>query len=103
MVKSQINQIASLIKVSILNATNRRSDSSGGGTRVGTGVDVAEAEDVPIGTTNRTAMNFANGSDTGERTGAGVAVARQGQFKQRGKSSSATIICAPAPSGAFCF
>ena len=78
-------QITGLIKVSILNATNRPSKCSGAAlTHVGTAIAAAEAEAVRAGTINRTAMNIANGTDIGERTTAGVAGARQGQFKRRG-------------------
>ena len=78
MVKCQINQIASLIKVSILKATNSESESSVEVAHVG--IAATEAEVTRIGTANRTAPIAAACTDTVERTIAAAADARHGQF-----------------------
>ena len=71
-------QIATLIKVSILKATNRESVRSVGGVHTGI-IDNAE-EVARIGTANRTAPIVADGTYTAERTIAVVAATRPGQF-----------------------
>ena len=79
MVKCLINQIAALIKVSILNATNRES--------VGSSVigieklNAVEVEGDRRYIINCTAPIEAEGTDTAERTITVVAAARYGQFK----------------------
>ncbi len=80
MVKCQINQIASLIKVSILKATNSESDCSVEG--VHDGKAATEVEAARTGTANRTAPIVAVRTDRAERTIAVAAVARHGQFKR---------------------
>jgi len=72
-------QIASLIKVSILNATYRESVCSVFGEHVS--ITAIEEEAARIGTTNRTAPTAAVGTDNEERTIAVVAFACHGQFK----------------------
>ena len=71
-------QIATLLKVSILKATNRAPVRSVAG--VHAGITASEAEVARIGTANRTAPIAAAGTYKAERTIAEVAVARHGQF-----------------------
>ena len=79
MVKCQINQIASLIKVSILKATNSESVGSFAGPHDGSAA--IEVEATRTGTANRTAPIVAVRTDIEERTTAAeVAAARHGQF-----------------------
>ena len=77
MVKCLINQIAALIKVSILKATNSVSVCSVVGVHVG--IAAIEVEVARIGAANRTAPIVAVGTDIVERTITVVAVARHGQ------------------------
>ncbi len=95
----KINQIAALIKVSILNATHRGSVRSAVGAHAGTAA--AEAELARTGTNNRTAPIFAEVADTAdaERTTDEVAGTSQRQFKRGGKS---THRCIYTPIEAFC-
>ncbi len=79
-VKVSKNQIASLIKVSILKTTNRESISSEVGGHGG--IAATEAEAAGIGAANRTRPIAADGTDIAERTIAAVAVARHRQFKR---------------------
>ncbi len=88
-------QIASLIKVSILKATNRVSECSIAGDHVGPATK--EEEDAGIGTINRTAPIEAEGTDIAERTIAAFAEARHGQLKRRCKSSRC-VVGSPRPS-----
>lgn len=62
----KINQIAALIKVSILKAAHRGSVCSVAG--VHAGIAAVEAEVARIGTTHRTAPIAAVGTDKAERT-----------------------------------
>ena len=79
-VKCQINQIAALIKVSILKAANRESFCS---VVVGhDGFGAVEVEGAQKGTTNRTAPISAVEPDTDWRTIAVFAVARRGQLER---------------------
>ena len=79
-VKCQINQIASLIKVSILEATHRESACSVEGA-AHAGIAAAEDEAARTSTANRTAPIVAVGTtNTDESTIGEVAVARPGQF-----------------------
>ena len=71
-------QIATLLKVSILKATNRAPERSEAGVHVGSIANEVEA--ARIGTANRTAPIDAAGTYKAERTIAEVAVARHGQF-----------------------
>ena len=71
-------QIASLIKVSILNATNRESERSEVGGHEGSAA--TKEEEARIGADNRTAPIEAEGTDKVERTTAVAAEARHGQF-----------------------
>ena len=87
-VKWQINQIASLIKVSILEATHSDSACSVVGVHVGT---AAEEEVARIGAANRTAPVVAVGTDIVERT-TDVAAARHGQLKRGSKGPSAVVL-----------
>ena len=96
MVKCQNCQIASLIKGSILKATNRESVRSEVGVHVG--IAATEVEAARIGAANRTAPIEAEGTDTEERTIAAEAAARQGQLKRRGKSTGSVV---RAPTGSF--
>jgi hypothetical protein len=73
-------KIIKLIKVSILKATNRESESSVAG--IHTGTAATEVEVARTGAANRTAPIDAAGTDTEERTIAADAVARHGQFKR---------------------
>jgi hypothetical protein len=82
--KCQINQIASLIKVSILKATHRDAECSGVVAHAGTAA--VEVEVARVGKDTRTAPVVADGTDTAEQTIAAAAVASHGQFKRRGKS-----------------
>ena len=66
MVKCQINQIASLINGSILNATNRIAVRSV--VLEHEGITAIEVEDARIGITNRTAPIDGFGTDIEERT-----------------------------------
>ena len=77
-VKCQINQIASLIKVSILEATHRVSVGSDVGEHGG--IAAVEVEDARSSTYNRTAPIDADGTNTAERTITDEAEARRGQF-----------------------
>ena len=72
-------QIAALIKVSILEATNSASACSVGGAHDGSAA--IEVEAARIGAANRTAPIEAAGTDIGERTIIAEAVARHGQFQ----------------------
>ena len=92
MVKWQINQIAALIKVSILKAAHRLSARSVAG--VHEGIAAAEVEVARIGTTNRTAPIVAVGADIVERPTAAAADARHRQLKRGGKSPD-RCICTP--------
>ena len=80
------------IKVSIVNATYRESETSTEGVHGGSAA--TEEEDAGIRTTHRTAPIDAEGIDIEERTIAVAAVARHGQFKRRGKSACC-ILAAP--------
>ena len=71
-------QIATLIKVSILKATNRVPACSVVGAHGGS--TASEGEVARMGSANRTAPIEAEGTYTAERTIAVVAVARHGQF-----------------------
>ena len=71
-------QIATLIKVSILNATNRQSVSSVG--RVNGGVTTGIENVARTGTANRTGPIAAVGTYKAERTIAVNAETRHGQF-----------------------
>ena len=84
MVKWQINQIAALVKVSILNTTY--SDSVCSVARAHTDTAAIEVEAARNGAKNRTAPIVAEGTDIEERTTAVAAVARHRQFKRGGKS-----------------
>ena len=75
----KINQIAALIKVSILKATNRVAVRSKAAVHAGTAA--AEAEVARGSATKRTAPIVTVGTDIDERTNGEVAVARHGQFK----------------------
>ena len=78
-----------LINLSILKATHRASECSIVGVHVG--IAAIEAEVASIRAANCTAPIDADGTDKDERTIAAVAVARQGQFKRRGKSANACV------------
>ncbi len=91
-VKCQINQIASLIKASILEATHREPARSAVAVHAGTAA--AEAEAAGVGANNRTAPIVAVGPHMVERPRAAVAAARHGQFKRGGKSSR-SVVSAP--------
>ena len=93
MVNCQINQIASLIKVSILKATHRESVRSVAAKNVTTTV-AEEAEVARIGAANRTAPIAADGTSKVEPTITEVAAARQNQFKRRSKGPR-LVITAP--------
>jgi hypothetical protein len=82
----------------ILKATYRDSVRSKAG--VHTGIAASEEEEAGKRTTHRTAPIEAVGTDIGERTIAEAAVARQGQFKRRGKSPCSII---SVPTSAFGF
>ena len=82
---AKINQIAALIKVSILKATHSKAECSVVGVHGGIAAD--EDEVARIGTTHRTAPIEAAGTDKAERTTAVGAVARHGQLKRGGKST----------------
>ena len=80
MVKCQINQIASLIKVSILKTTNREPIRTVVGFDEGRAA--SEAEAAGKGAANRTGPIVTVGTDRVERTIVEVAVARHRQFKR---------------------
>lgn len=82
--KCQKCQIASLIKVSILNATNRHAVCTLVGGHVG--IAAKEVQVLRIGATNRTTPIGAAGTDIEGKITV-VAEARHGQFKWRGKST----------------
>ena len=71
-------QIATLIKVSILKATNRETACSVEGAHIGS--TATEVEAARKGTANRTAPIVAVGTYNAERTSAVAAVTRHGQF-----------------------
>ena len=89
-VKCQINQIASLIKVSILEATHSVTACSV--VVVNAGIAAAEAEVASAGVINRTAPVVAEVTDIEGRTIAVEAVARHGQLKWGGKGSCAVVL-----------
>ena len=91
MVKCLINQIAALIKVSILKATNSVSVCSVVGVHVG--IAAIEVEVARIGAANRTAPIVA-AATAADRTIGTAALARHGQFERGGKSPN-IIILAP--------
>ena len=89
-VKCQKYQIAALIKVSILKATYSVSVGSVEG--VHDGIAATEVQVARISTANRTAPIAADGTKIAERTIAEAAVARQRQFKRRGKSAGCVVL-----------
>lgn len=80
MVKCQINQIATLIKGSILKATHRESVCSIVGVHVG--IAAIEEEEASRRAANCTTPIVAEGTDIEERTIAEDAAARHGQLKR---------------------
>lgn len=76
--------------VLILKAPNRAPDRSEVG--IHAGIAAIEVEVARTGTANRTAPIVAVGTDIEERTIAVVAVARQGQFKRRIKSTYCIVV-----------
>ena len=79
-VKVSKYQIAGLIKVSILKATNRDAACPEAG--VHAGIADIEIQVARIGTANRTTPIVAAGTNTVERTIAAAAEARHGQLKR---------------------
>ncbi len=78
--------------MSILEATHRESVRAVVGNHIGRAAVEVEVE--RIGAANRTAPVEAAGTDIDERTIAGVAVARHGQFKRGGKGTG-SVVSAP--------
>ena len=77
----------------MLNATYSESARSAVGEHAG--IAAIEVEAASIRAANCTTPIEAEGTDTEERTKAEAAVARQGQFKGRCKSTSGIVSCSP--------
>ena len=100
MVKRQNCQIASLIKVSILNATHREAVRPVAAVHAGTAA--IEVQESGVDTIYHTRPIAAVATHIVERTIGESAVACHGQLKRRGKSA-VCIIAAPASTFGFPF